>query len=246
MIRKILVLCLLVSFSVSSQVKAINVKINAIITDDSNPKIRKYTINYQIENTTVKPVTFFLSPKILVPKIASEMTLFPVYRVFINDKETLLDGPFFEKDGVDWETKFKDLTDYASPEAEKITQLVYKEIRENNKITVDNYKKNGGLSQDEDWIIENQNLLASKIKLNPKEIKKLVIKTSWNLERYFTQDDIEYYLDERDKYKFELTLDLKKTAFKEKLSAEEYSIIEKDKNFIEGVFKSNKVELNFK
>ena len=74
----------------------------------------------------------------------------------------------------------------------------------------------------------------------------MVIKTSWNLERYFTQDDIEYYLDERDKYKFEVTLDLKKTAFKEKLSAEEYLIIEKDKNFIEGVFKSNKVELNFK
>ncbi len=246
MLKKILFFLLLVSFSVFGQNKIILVKINSILTNDSNPKIRKYTINYQIENTTVKPVMFFLLPKLLVPNVASKMTLLPIYKIYINDVETLLDGPFLQKDAIEWENVFKDLSDYNSEQAQTLTAQAYDDVKAINRVTVINYKKNGGLVRDENWIIENQNLLASKITLNPKEIRKFTIQTLWNLERYFTQDDIEYLLDERDKYKFELILNLKKVAFKDKLSAEEYSIIEKDKNFIEGVFISNKVELNFK
>ena len=44
---------------------------------------------------------------------------------------------------------------------------------------IDNYKKNGGKSEDEAWILENQRLLESKIVLQPHEVKKLKILTTW-------------------------------------------------------------------
>ena len=58
--------------------------------------------------------------------------------------------------------------------------------------------------------------------------------------------DLEYVIDEKDFYEFELTINLIKRYFKESLSKEFYSKIEKDKNFIEGVFTSNKIEIDFR
>ena len=55
-----------------------------------------------------------------------------------------------------------------------------------------------------------------------------------------------YYLDEKDNYLFELVLDLKKTSFKDLLSEDEYLKIKKNVNFIEGIFTTNKVEIDFK
>jgi hypothetical protein len=88
--------------------------------------------------------------------------------------------------------------------------------------------------------------MESIVTLNPREIRTFNIKTAWNKERYFKEDDLEYYLDEKDDYLFELVLDLKKTFFKEQLAPEEYSKLEKDKNFIQGVFTTNKATINFK
>ena len=61
----------------------------------------------------------------------------------------------------------------------------------------------------------------------------------------FKEGDLEYYLDEKDNFLFELVLDLKKTSFKDRLSEDEYLKIKKDSNFIEGIFTTNKVEIDF-
>ncbi|MFM9988155.1 hypothetical protein [Flavobacterium sp.] len=243
--KKIVVLLFLFSLSVFSQNKAIDVKIDSIISDDSNPKIRVYTINYHIENLSNNSISFFLIPNTLIANAASSMTLFPIYKIYHNDIFTPLDGPFFEKHGIDWETKLTGIKDYTSPEAKEIIKKSLEEFTAKNKIIVDNYTKNGGKSTDDNWIIENHHLLESKITFKQKETKTFVIKTSWNKERYFKEDDLEYYLDEKDKYEFELVLDLKKTFFKERLSTEEYLKIEKDIHFIEGIFTTNKVSIIF-
>ena len=72
------------------------------------------------------------------------------------------------------------------------------------------------------------------------------IQTNWSKNRYYKQDDLEYFLDEKDHYEFEMIIDLKKSSFKSQLSNKEFSLIEKDKNFIQGVFTSNKIVIDFK
>ncbi|MEO8234056.1 MAG: hypothetical protein ABI549_01465 [Flavobacterium sp.] len=243
--KKISVLLFLLSLSVFSQNKVINAKIDSITSDDSNPKKRVYSINYHIENLSDSSISFFLAPNTLIANAASSMTLFPIYKIYHNEVFTPLDGPFFEKNGIDWETKLQGFNDYNSPRAKELIKEFVEEFRAKNKVIIDNYKKNGGKSTDDAWIIENHRLLESKITLKPKEIRNFIIKTSWNKERYFKEDDLEYYLDEKDKFEFELVLDLKKTFFKERLSTEEYLEIEKDTRFIEGIFITNKVPIIF-
>ena len=237
---------ILISASIFAQNKSIEAKITSITSNDSNPKKREFTINYQIENLTNNPVSFFLRPNTLIANAAGSMTLFPIYKIYINGDFIPLDGPFFEKHGIDWETKLKGFKDYTTPEAKEIIKKLVEEFKAKNKLIVDNYTKNGGKSTNENWILENQHLLESKITLNPKETKSFTIKTSWDKERYFKEGDLEYYLDEKDNYLFELVLDLKKTSFKDRLSEDEYLKIKKDVNFIEGIFTTNKTEINFK
>ena len=236
---------LLISASIFAQNKSIEAKIISITSSDSNPKKREFTINYQIENLTNNPVSFFLRPNTLIANAAGSMTLFPIYKIYINGVFIPLDGPFFEKQGIDWETKLEGFKDYTTPKAKEIIKKSVEEFREKSQLIVENYTKNGGKSTDENWILENHHLLESKITLNPKEIKSFVIKTSWNRERYFKEDDLEYYLDEKDNYLFELVLDLKKIAFKDQLSEEEFLKIKNDTTFIEGIFTTNKVEIGF-
>jgi len=240
-----ILIAFLFSISIFAQTKALDVKIDAITTDDSNPKQRTFTISYHIENLTDSEISFFLRPNSLIANAVSSLTLFPIYKIYQNDRFTTLDGPFFERVGnEDWE-KYRELTDKNSEEAQQLIQKITTEYEAQKKIILDNYRKNGGKTEDELWILRNHNLLQTKINLNPKETKSFAIKTNWNKERYFLQDDLEYYLDEKDKYQFELTLHLIKTHFRDRLSPEEFDKIEKDENFIEGIFTSNKVDLNF-
>jgi hypothetical protein len=243
---KKLILLLLISTSMLSQDKALKVKIDSITFDDSNPKTRKYNINYHIENLTNNEVSFFLTPNTLIANAASSMTLFTIYKIYINNVFTPLDGPFFEKYGIDWESILQNYKDYNSPEARKVIEKAVADYKAANNLIVENYKKNGGKITDEKWILENDNIMKSKIVFKPKETKSFVINTNWNKDRYFKQDDLEYYLNEKDHYDFELILDLKKTAFKSQLENDEFTKISKDKNFVEGIFTSNKIEIDFK
>ena len=236
---------LLISASIFAQNKNIEAKIIDITSTDFNPKKRAFTINYQIENLTNNPVSFFLKSNTLIANAAGSMTLFPIYKLYIKGVFMPLDGPFYEKDGIDWETEMEGIKDYTSPEAKEIIKKVVTKFNATNKLIVENYTKNGGKHTDENWILENHHLLESKITLNPKETKSFAIKTSWNKERYFKEHDLEYYLDEKDKYLFELVLDLKKIAFKDQLSEEEFLKIKNDTTFIEGIFTTNKVEIGF-
>jgi hypothetical protein len=81
--------------------------------------------------------------------------------------------------------------------------------------------------------------------LKPNETKNFQIITFWDKQRYFKIDENEYYLDENEKYEFELSLYLDKLNRKEKLTEEEFTKIKNDENFIEGRFSSNKMKINF-
>lgn len=240
-----ILIAFLFSISIFAQTKTLEVKIDAITTDDCDPKKRAFVINYHIENLTEKELSFFLRPNTLIANAASSLTLFPIYKIYQNNSFIALDGPFYEREGnEDW-NKYIEMADKKTPEAKALLQKIMNEHEVQKNMIIDNYKKNGGKVTDELWIIKNHNQWKSKITLQPKETKSFQINTQWNKERYILQDDLEYYLDEKDKFEIELTLHLIKIHFKERLSPEEFAQIEKDKNFIEGIFTSNKIEINF-
>jgi hypothetical protein len=137
------------------------------------------------------------------------------------------------------------MTDKNSAEAKELLEKIKAEYFSKSKTIIDNYRAKGGKNEDEKWILNHYNLEQSEISLQPKESKSFVIKTSWDKKRYYIQDDLEYYLDENDKFELELTLQLIKTHFKDRLSAEEFAKIAKDKNFLEGVYTSNKIDIRF-
>lgn len=240
-----LLFALLFSVSLLAQTKTIDVKIDAITSDDSNLKKRTFVITYHVENLTDHEVSFFLRPNTLIANAASSMTLYPIYKIYQNTHFTPLDGPFYERgDNEDWNT-YLQMSDKNTPEAKVLLEKVLADYAVEKKKILDDYQKSGGRSTDEIWILKNHQLLQSKITLAPKATQSFRIETSWNKERYFLQDDLEYYLDEKDVFELELTLHLIKTHFKDRLSAEEFSKIVKDVHFIEGIYVSNKVGIDF-
>jgi len=242
MMRIFYVLVFFISF-VSSAQKPLEVTIDSIISDDSHSLKRKFTIHYHLTNTTAKPVSFFLLPTTLIANAASSMTLYAVYKIYQNGEFQDMDGPFFpdlpERNEID------QFNDFNSPDAKAYLQKLNEKYKAQHDAFLENYRKNGGTSTDEKWIVYNQKLLQSKMTLQPGETKSFVIPTHWNRIRSVSNGDIEYYLNEKDVFELELILDLKKTGFKDDLSDAEFSAIQNDPNFIEGVFTSNKVKINF-
>ena len=231
-------------FSISfGQNKPLELKIDSITSVDLSSKKRAFTIKYHITNTTNKEVSFFLIPNTLIANSASSMTLFPVYKIYQNGIFEDVDGPFHERIYV--EDGAIENTDEEEKRKTLLEERTAKRLLKYNTL-IENYKKNGGTNTDELWIYKNQKLLQNIVVLKPNETKNFEIKTNWNKERYFKIDDNEFYLNEKDNFQIELCLFLNKSNRNNELSSEEFSGFESDKNFLQGEFISNKMDLNFK
>lgn len=238
--RKINFLILFVTFSISAQIE---LKIDSITSTDINPKKRKFYINYHISNLTNKEISFFLIPNSLIANSASSLTLFPVYKIFQNGVFEDVDGPFYERTFKEQ----KDVEDInESDKGKKIIEEITKKYTLEYQDIIENYKKNGGKSNDDMWILKNQKLLQNIVIIKPNETKNFIIQTNWDKKRYYKIDDNEYYLNENDAFEIELCLYLDKSNRKNSLSPEEFLKINNDENFIQGTFTSNKIEINFK
>ncbi len=242
--KHLLFLFLFISISSIAQKTALKVTINAITFEDTKPNKRKYFIKYQIENTTKNEASFFLIPQTLIAHTASSMTLYSVYKLYRNGVLETMDGPFMESP-IPELNEYDDFEDKKSPEARAFVEKINKKYRDEIKLILENYKKKGGLSIDEKFILDNNELLKSKITLQPNETKYFEIKTNWDKNRYIKNDDFEFYLDEKDKFEFELNLILNKTNRKDCLSEVDFEKFLNDPNFLEGTFVSNKIAIFF-
>lgn len=223
-----------------AQSNPLRIKINTVTHSDSLISRRVYHINYQIENRTNKEVQFFLNPASLIAQSASSMTLFAVYKMHRNGVYDAMDGPFYEKMYPE-QDQIEDSKEYNSPKVQAIiTKMTatYKQI-------IDDYKKNGGKSTDDNWIIKNQMLLKTIVTLQPNEVKNFTIETSWRRNRYFKIADSEYYLDEKDKFEIQLLLILNKSDRKNALTEKEWLNFKNNSNFLEGTVESNLMEISF-
>lgn len=225
-------LFLLFTLSSFGQEKPLVIKIDAIKSDNSNPKERKFTIQYHISNTTKDTIYFFLNPNTIIPNAVSSMALQPIYRIYQNNQ-------FIDVDGV-----FEDYIDENGNDKKRMEEYRIKYNAAKDSI-VSNYKKKGGKNTDENWILRNHFLLKSYTFLLPNETRNYVISTIWYKKRYFYNDPMEYYLSENNHYKIEFFLHLLKDELKDRLSSNEFRTITGNKNFINGLFYSNQVDIDF-
>lgn len=228
-----------------SQKPVVEVVINSIASITISAQKSEYSIAYQIKNTTQKPILFFLIPNALIANAASSMTLFPVYKIYQNGNFEDMDGPFFEFE-TEEELQLAKIEDKQSTAFKELLSTVQKNQATKASDYYKKYLNSKGEKTDFQWIYYNQRLLNSIIKLEPNETKLFTIKTLWDKNRYIKNDDLEFYLEEKNTIEIELILDLKKSLYKEELSDKELAEIMANPNFIEGVFTSNKVEIKFK
>ena len=75
-------------------------------------------------------------------------------------------------------------------------------------------------------------ILEKKIILNANEQKSFIKIAYWNKNRYYKQDDNEYFLNEKENYFIEIFINLGKEEFKNNLTEKQFSEIMNNKNFI--------------
>lgn len=233
-----------VSLSILAQNKKIEVTLNSISDTPISANKVEYHIQYQIENKTANEISFFLLPNALIAHAASSLTLYPVYKIYQNGIFEDMDGPFFEYE-TELELEYAKIEDKTSEAANVIVKKIQKQ-QEAEALSYYTKFKESDSSSDIKWFFQRQKLLDNIVTLQPNEIKSFTIKTLWDKNRHIKNDDLEYYLDEKNTLEMELILDLKTNIFKDKLSKEDVEKINANPNFIEGEFKSNKLKVNFK
>lgn len=224
----------LLTITTFSQTKKLDLKIDAITYNDSLRGERKFTIKYHIENLTDTAVSFFLEENKLMPAHNGSMLPIMLYKLY-QENEVL------QVNSILNQYSKNDNTD----------PLQFLSIKDENKrdIAIEKYfkaLKKEAVTDSVANLNSSKKLMNSFYKLNPKESKKYSHTFYWDKTRYFKEDDLEYLLEENSKINIEFYLILMKEEFKTSLTANDFKKIMEDKTFIQGVFISNKMGIDFK
>lgn len=216
-------LFLAISFTALAQNKAIKLEIDSVISVDSIPTERTFTINYHIENLTDKPISFIVNTQNLIPINVGSQKHNCYYKLFEEEKPIEMSNIF----NSNFKSQKKELKTYDNLSLEEVQK---KSIEETLKYF---------------WEETNKNLMKSIVKMQPKETKSFVAKLYWNKERYRKEDEFEYYIEEKKSHYIEFSVNLLLEEYKTKLTEEQYTAIVNDKTFIKGWYTSNKVAIDF-
>ncbi len=236
-----LIFFLFFSISIYGQQNILEMKIDSIKTDDSNPKERQFTINYHIENLSNNSVSIYLQSNKITPNAVASMSLNTIYKIY-KDKDFINIAGVFEnyQDPIDEKSNLLIDPEYYNKLIIKsgftISKLdsVFKKYNENKEIIID------------DFDLPNTSKLNDlKVMFSPKETKNFSVKCSWNKKRYFKNGDEEYYLDEKSDYFIEFVLVLSVEKLKNRLKPEDFELLKNDKTYVNGVFTSNKIKIDF-
>ncbi|HOD10539.1 MAG TPA: hypothetical protein PKH91_07330 [Flavobacterium sp.] len=206
-----------------SQSKPLELKILSLTEIDSVSE-RTFSLDFSISNKTDKTIHFILNPEGLIPISGGSMRPNPYYKIY--EKETSIDiSNLFTGRKVSRTFKNEeDFKKYQDSLSEVVKNKTLEElVKENKASTIKNIQE-----------------------MKPNETKEYSSTFRWDKNRYFKNDVMEYYIDEKEPHFFELHISLMKEELLSKFSEEEQNEILKDKNFIKGWFTSNKVEINFR
>lgn len=212
----------LFSITVFSQSKPIELKINSIKTSNTDDGSREFTLQYQITNLTDKPISFVLDTTSVIPIGGGSLRPNPYYKVYENEASIEVNGIFTGKGKT---RHFKD-------------EAAYNTYRD----SLMNYIKSRTpeqLSQ-----IRKESFLENIQKLEPKETKNFKAILVWDKTRYFKNDVIEYYIEEKEKHYLELHINLMAEELLQNFTEEEKKEVLHDKTLTKGWFTSNKIAID--
>lgn len=234
-------ICLLLLINATFlQSQILNLKINSIVFKDSIPEERTFIINYEIENLSNEKVSFFLNSNGFTSSDSGSMSNKPIYKIFqgeeqINPGEVL--NSYKNPVGLGFEENMKNLK---GNDAE-----LKKYLKERLNMDFDSMLAEFKKPENEKFKRQNTLLLKDLFQLKPKETKAMSKVLYWDKKRYYLNGRNEFYLDEKTKHYLEITLILLKSEFKIALTEMEFNNIMSDKNFLNAVVVSNKMEINF-
>lgn len=234
---------LIILFTISSlaQNQPIKIDINAI-SDIDSLSFRKYTIHYSIKNTIGDRISFFLNPDNVIAGSGGSMRTDVSATLFQENEElpmhTILSSTT-KKD--EFLTNFKNLKD--GKEKDSIIKKYLKEV-----MNFDIEKEMDESKKDTSYFIKksSERMMKSILTLEPFETKQYYKTFYWDKKRYYKNDEIEYYIDEKSNCFLELFIVLLKEEFKERLIDSDYTKIMNTPNFTKGWYNTKKKEINFK
>ena len=216
-----LFLCLLFSIVVFSQSKQIELKIDSI-TNSNTDDGRRFTLYYHITNLTQKPISFVLNTKSLIPIGTGSLNPSVYYKLYENEISIDVTGVFndenetrFFKNKAEFDTYRDSLMNYRK-------NLTPEQLLQLKKVK----------------FLENIQELASNKTIH---LTKILI---WDKQRYHKNDDIEYYIEEKEKHFIELHINLMTEELLMSFTEAEKKELLKDKTLTKGWFTSNKVEID--
>lgn len=213
---------LLLSVTVYAQSKPIVIKIDSIITTETEDNRRAFKLHYQITNATNQEVSFVLDLKTIIPIGSGSLRPLPYYKLYENETAVDVSHIF---------TGNKEIL-YFKNEAEM--------NRYQDSITASIKNKTP-----EQWQQEKKEYFLNTIqKMQPNEVKHLKAIIVWDKNRYYRNGDIEYYIEEKEKHFIELHINLMTEELLMSFTEAEKKELLKNKNLIKGWFTSNKMEIN--
>ena len=217
------IICLLFAITAFSQSKPIELKIDTIITSNTEDNRRKFTIKYRLTNLTDKPIAFVLDTVTIIPIGGGSLRPNPYYKLYENKTSIDLSGIFT---GEQKSRIFKSEKEYNS----------YRD-------SLTNYIKNR--TPEQMAKVKRDNFIDNIQKMKPNETKNFTAILLWDKQRYHKNDIYEYYIQENEQHFFELHINLMKEELLLTFSEEERKDILKDLNLTKGWFTSNKVPIDF-
>lgn len=227
---------LFIPFLFFGQNKPLKLNLISVTSKDTIKEERKFVIDFSIENTTNKEISFFLNPDIFSPAHQNSLQPYVFYKLFQNDVELAIDGVFEEK--IFQFPSFPDLRNITDETLKQ--QLVEEYLKKRRELTGETSPK----SMEEINKSRSQRLMSSIVILKPFQKKNFSKTLFWNKERYYVINNTENYLDEKANYEIQLMLIILKDELFKDLSREDLSSIKTFPDFIQGVFITDKMKIN--
>jgi hypothetical protein len=202
---RVILFFLLFSSFLFSQNSTVELKIDSITVSDSIANERQYTVHYHLKNLTDKKISFLLDTT--NNDTITGVNTNRMYPKVYQDGRAVKNFIFMKN--YDYPSVYKFITDFRNSKTEEEEEAI-KNNPEFKKLKIHPMCLEKIIERREpDYkklrLFENTIIYKTLKTLEPKETQHYELILYWDKERYFKNEDTEYYLDAENKYAIELS-----------------------------------------